>query len=450
MTPTRDLLALRVTSLWHFFRAQGFVYWTMCCYLLIEYVRPQSLFRPLNSVPVGQIVLGAALLAHLGSGRWFAMKGLGSWLLLLFTAVILLSSLTAYDPSIAVGQWRDWFSWVVIYFLIISVVNTEQRFLFFTLLWMLFHLYMAQGGARQFALRGFRFANWGVTGAPGWFSNSGEFGIAMCMFLAVAWHYYLAARPYLTKWRKVVVLVMPMTAILSIVGSSSRGALLGLGALGLWSLLRAKHRVRTALGVAVLASAVWLLVPQEFKARFGTAGEDNTSLSRKTYWKNGLDMARGHPLLGVGYANWQVYYTSHYAVPGQMFVDPQRRVQVSHNIFIQCMAELGYVGLGVFVLLILATLRINYQTRRRARAGHGPPNELVTHLAYALDGAMISYVVCGFFVTVLYYPFFWVNLAFTVALGAIARRDTRSRVAGPALLARVSNRLRSVGVPPSP
>jgi len=431
VTRTRDLLALRVTSLWRLFRAQGFVYWAMCCYLLVEYVRPQQLISSLNFVPVGQIVLGAAVLAHVGSGRWFAMKGLGSWLLLAFTAVILLSSLTAYNPSIAVGALRVWLSWVVIYFLIITVVNTEQRLLFFTLLWLLFHFYMAQGGAKQFALRGFTFIREGALGAPGWFRNSGEFGIAMCMFLAIAWHYYLAARPYLTKWRKAAVLLMPLTAIVSIVGSSSRGAVLGLGAVGVWSLLQTKHRVRSAVGLAALITVVWLIVPPEFKARFSAAGRDPDSINRLTYWKNGLDMARGHPLLGVGYENWQAYYTSHYVVPGQLFVDTRGVVQVPHNIFIECVAELGYVGLSVFVLLILATLRINAQTRKHARAGPAPPNDLLIHLAYAFDTAMISYLVCGFFVTVLYYPFFWINLAFTVALGAIAQRTRGRRVAAP-------------------
>ena len=91
------------------------------------------------------------------------------------------------------------------------------------------------------------------------------------------------------------------------------------------------------------------------------------------------------------------------------------------------MANLGYVGLGAFALLILGTLWINYQTRKIARAGRAPPNSFVVQLAYGLDAAMVSFLVGGYFVTVLYYPFFWINLAFTVALSAIVRRDVRRR-----------------------
>lgn len=430
MIPTRHILGLRLRSLWSFLVAQDLAYWATCCYLFVEYVRPQQIVRPLSYVPVGRIVLGAALLAQVGSRRPFAIKGLGSWLLLAFTAVILVSSLTAYRSDVAIGKWWLWFSWVIIYFLIVNVVNTEQRLAFFTLLWLLFHYYMSQGGVKQFALRGFTFAEWGVVGAPGWFNNSGEFGIAMCMFLAVAWHYYLGARAHLATWRKVIVLGMPVTAIVAIIGSSSRGAVLGLAAVGAWSVLRGKHRLRTALGVVVLAAGVWLLLPQEQKTRFSTAGEDYTSRTRKTYWRNGLDMVREHPVLGVGYGNWLTYYRDHYLDVRATSGDPQRAIALPHNVFIECMAELGYVGLSAFVLLIAATFLINYRTRNLARARASPPHAFAIQMAYGLDGALVGYLVSGFFVTVLYYPFFWMNLAFTTALNVIARRNHGEHTAG--------------------
>ena len=37
-------------------------------------------------------------------------------------------------------------------------------------------------------------------------------------------------------------------------------------------------------------------------------------------------------------------------------------------------------------------------------------------MSHGLDSALVAYLVAGFFVTVLYYPFFWINLAFTVSL----------------------------------
>lgn len=411
--------------------SQEIAFWAMCLYLVVEYVRPQQLFPALFGMPLGQITLGLALVAKLSSGRGFDFRSPATWLFLTLTAIIVASSIAGYDPDASFFEIKEvWLGWVVIYLLIVSVVNTEQRFVFFIVLWMLCHYYMSQGGARQFAGRGFRFATWGITGQPGWFGNSGEFGIAMCMFAAVSWHFFAASRNYLTLWRKVFVLGMPITAVLGVIGSSSRGAVLGLGGIGFWAVLRSKHRTRTILSVIAVSVVVWMVVPPEQKSRFDAAGEDRTSTLRIIYWKAGLDMGRNHPLLGIGYGNWIKYYGRFYS---QM---SDGVVQVPHNIFIQAIAELGYSGLVVFVALIAASLVISRHTREIARSGPAPPSDFLIQMTYGLDGALISYVVAGFFVTVLYYPFFWVTLALTVALNGIARQRMSDLVKAPVVLHR--------------
>lgn len=438
-----DLLALRVADIWRSFRDENVAFKAMCLYLVVEYVRPQQMVPGLSVVPLGQITLGLALAALFMSGRMLQLKGVGTGFFLLFTAIILASSLTAFDSSASFTEFRQvWLGWVIIYLLIINVVNTEKRFILFLMLWLLCHYYMSQGGFKQFAGRGFRFASWGITGQPGWFGNSGEFGIAMCMLTAVSWHYYLATRQYLTRWRKVFVAGMPFTAIFGVIGCSSRGAVLGVIGIGAYEMLRSKHRVRSTLGALTFAGAVWLILPPEQKARFSSAGEDETSTLRIAYWKAGLDMARNHPALGIGYGNWIGYYRRFYAAESS-----GGKVQVSHNIFIQCMAELGYIGLLVLVTLIVCTLLINHQTRKLGRAGHDPPNSFILHMSYGLDGAMISYIIAGFFVTVLYYPFFWVNLALTVALNAIARQTATGTAGTVGRAGRGSIRRRTGALP---
>jgi hypothetical protein len=37
-------------------------------------------------------------------------------------------------------------------------------------------------------------------------------------------------------------------------------------------------------------------------------------------------------------------------------------------------------------------------------------------MAYGLDGALVGFITSGFFISVLYYPFFWINFAMTAAL----------------------------------
>jgi len=168
-----------------------------------------------------------------------------------------------------------------------------------------------------------------------------------------------------------------------------------------------RHRIRGLIYAGVVALAVFTIVPQESRDRFNTAGEDDTSTQRTVRWAQGIEMAKARPILGVGYDNWTVYHVDHF---------PRGRGSLlSHNIFVQVGATLGYTGLLAFLFMIAAKFRVNWQTRRLARKTPGD-NRFIYAMAFGLDGAMVGYLASGFFITVFYYPYFWINLAMTIAL----------------------------------
>ena len=72
------------------------------------------------------------------------------------------------------------------------------------------------------------------------------------------------------------------------------------------------------------------------------------------------------------------------------------------------------VGLAAFVALAAATFWVNRKTRKVAWTL--PDGHFLHDAAHGLDGALVGFLVSGTFVTVLYYPFFWINLALTAAL----------------------------------
>jgi O-antigen ligase len=94
---------------------------------------------------------------------------------------------------------------------------------------------------------------------------------------------------------------------------------------------------------------------------------------------------------------------------------------LSHNIFIEAASELGLTGFAAFLALIGCTVALNYRTRRIVRK-YPRKGYFLSEMANGLDGALIGFLVSGFFVTVLYYPFFWINFAMTVALNNAAMR----------------------------
>ena len=90
--------------------------------------------------------------------------------------------------------------------------------------------------------------------------------------------------------------------------------------------------------------------------------------------------------------------------------------------------------------MILYTFINNSRTRnlvlQRDREKKEVNSRFLYYMAHGLDGALVGYLASGFFVTVLYYPYFWINLAMTVSLNAIARKKIegkdRARVESPA------------------
>jgi O-antigen ligase len=209
------------------------------------------------------------------------------------------------------------------------------------------------------------------------------------------------------------------TAVTGIIASSSRGALIGLAAVTVWLLLKSRKRVKALLVTIAFAGLVYAIIPEAQKTRFQTMGDDKTSVTRTTYWKHGLEIMRDHPILGIGYANWPEYHTITYGVRA-----------LPHNIFIEAGAELGYTGLLGFMALLACTFLINRRTREEAKR-RGESGRFIFLMAHGLDGAMIGFVASGFFVTVLYYPFFWINLALTVALQNALRSSASASVPAP-------------------
>jgi putative inorganic carbon (HCO3(-)) transporter len=405
------LYRLEPGRMWTFFRKQPASFWFVCLYIFFEYVRPQAIYAPLKGMPLASIsvlLCGAALLLE---GRRPHRPTFVDGLLVFFTLVILASSAVGFLPADSFAEFLPlYFGWIIAYVLITTTVDNDRKFVIFMVLYFLWSFKMSQHGTRSFVERGFSFASYGVTCAPQFFNNSGECGIQMAMFFASALYFFLGVKAFLSRRIKWIVALLPVTAALTIMGSSSRGAQMALAAILLWMVLRSKRPFRALVMTAVAAVALYSVLPEEQKDRFRTMGTDDTSMTRRQYWADGIEIMNDNPVLGIGFGNWMEYYLSTYNAEGQL----------PHNIFVEAGAELGYTGLAGFVMLIIGTSVMNYRTRKMA--SRMPRGSFFWHMAHGLDGALIGFLVGGFFVTVLYYPFFWMNLSMTAALYNVTRR----------------------------
>ena len=56
------LYTLNPRALWSQFRKEHFAFWMICLYLIMEYVRPQSIYPGLDFLPWDKVFLGLACL----------------------------------------------------------------------------------------------------------------------------------------------------------------------------------------------------------------------------------------------------------------------------------------------------------------------------------------------------------------------------------------------------
>lgn len=411
----RGLYRLQVKEIWNFVLRQPASFWAIAGYLFIEYVRPQAIYSAIYAWPLAEVMLMISVIALVVEGKITRQFNVADGGLMLFGAVVFLSASLAWDPGQAFGNLKVVLSWFIVYYLVTNLVDTEGRFLVFMLSFLLYSLKMSQHATRSWAGVGFGFRKWGVTGAPGWFQNSGEFAVQMAIFIPLAVFFILGLRKYWKPWKTWLMWVLPATGILGVIASSSRGGQLGVAAVVLVMAAKSRKKVKAVSAVIVVALAAYAFMPEAQIERWETAGEDGTSQARITYWENGLEIMNDRPVFGVGHDNWLPYYRRYY--------DPEAG-QVPHSIYIEAGTELGYLGLFAFLLLAGLTFLLNYRTRRMALRCRGDPSFL-HYISHGLDVALVGFMVSGAFVTVLWYPFFWINLAMTSALYNVTRKKYR-------------------------
>jgi len=396
-----DLYSLELKVWWAYFKSESLAFKMICLYLFVEYVRPQSIITWLDFLPWAKLfLLGSLIGVFMEKDRKWVSSPINKWMILFFLSV-LWSTLNAHYPEFSYKNLANFYTWLVIYFLIINIVTTPQRLLFFLAIFCIASFKLSFSLAITWAKRGFSFASWGLSGPPGFFQNSGELAIQMVVFWPIGLAIALSLKPYVPVWKYRVLMLMPITASMVILGASSRGGQLAMVVQFFLRFFKQIFKVKVLVGIIVVVAAGWHFLPEEQKMRFAESGSDKTSQQRLLYWENGYQMMNDFPLTGVGYFNFRHYYEDYYSE--DMLYSS---AQLPHNIFVQVGADLGYIGLFIYLMLILSALFA------LTKIGKDTVPSIFGELSIAFKISLIGFVVAGQFVSVVYYPFMWVQLAF--------------------------------------
>ncbi|MBL8286382.1 MAG: putative O-glycosylation ligase, exosortase A system-associated [Rubrivivax sp.] len=278
---------------------------------------------------------------------------------------------------------------------------------------------LATGGAHRV---------WGPAGSMVEDNNS----LAVALIMVVPFLYYLYQVTERRLLRVGLVFAM-ITVCLGVLGSQSRGALLGIVAMATLLGLKSRYPLRISLGIALLLAIGFMFMPDSWTERMNTMKEykaDESAMSRLYTWHTLWNLALDRPFVGGGFRSDFAAIFQKYAPTGPEYEVFQGMYWVAHSIYFQVLGEHGFVAFGLFVAIGLLTWR---RAGQLAVATRGDPEfgAWVPKLMPMVQAALIGYAIGGAFLSLAYFDLPYYLVALVLIVEAMLR-ESRLRGTVPA------------------
>ncbi len=320
---------------------------------------------------------------------------------MLFVVWMLTTTFYSIRPDMAWVQWDK--VWRIQLMIAVTIMLTTSRMRIHVLVWTIcvsLGFYSFKGGIWVLMTGGVH----QVYGPPNTFiGGNNELGLALIMIVPLLWYLILQTKRLWARWGLYAALAFTLIAI---VGTHSRGALVGLAAMGLMFFLKARRKF-----VPLIASAIFIvllpnIMPEHWFERMHTIEtyqEDKSATERIRAWKNAIALA-GDRFMGGGY-DALIYYGGRDA----------------HSIYFEVLGEHGYPGLALFLLLGWLTWRKCAAIKRLSRRNR--ERRWAFDLAAMLQVSLIGYASAGAFLGLAYFDLYYVLIAATIATHCLLRSE---------------------------
>jgi O-antigen ligase len=196
------------------------------------------------------------------------------------------------------------------------------------------------------------------------------------------------------------------------------------GGLLVWKLSR-QHRVRTVLITLLVLMVFLVAMPGGYQERLATilhpeTDQTTSAQERQKVLKNAAEVAARRFIVGVGMGNFLFYSI---------------RDAKAHNSYLEILAELGIVGLVAYLIVMLRPLRSLRRIEAASAHDSAWPQRRESRefycLSVGLQGAILSYMVCSFFLSLEYFWHVYYPVACAIALRQIHAVEANVPMAAP-------------------
>jgi probable O-glycosylation ligase (exosortase A-associated) len=345
-------------------------------------------YGPAYSFPFAALVGGVALVAMFTKSEPKKLPITPvTVVLLIFMAWMSFTTLFAYEPLRAGGEWNRVMKTLFFVLVSMAALNTEKDVKQFA--WVValsLGFYGLKGGL-------FTVMTGGTSRVVGpsdtYITDNNDLALALLATVPLIWYLALQAKQ---KWLRLGLGGLALLTVASVLGSYSRGALLGGGAMLFMLWLKSGNKVRTGLMVLMVIPLVYSVMPEQWFGRMETINDfkaDDSALGRINSWHFATNMAL-HNLTGGGYLTFTPKAFALYAP------DPTN-IHAPHSIYFQVLGEHGFIGLALFLSFLVLAWRAGSRVIRFCKdqaelkwAGDLAAMCQVSLVGYAVGGAFLS------------------------------------------------------------
>jgi probable O-glycosylation ligase (exosortase A-associated) len=328
----------------------------------------------------------------------------------LFIAWMFVTTLFALNPE---GAWMEWNKvWKIEVMTFATMLVTKSLKRIETLIWIIVLSigYFGVKGGIFTMLTGGGYKVWGPESS--FIGGNNEIGLALIMTIPLMRYLQMNSGRVWVKlgfWA-----ALPLCAA-SILGTQSRGALIGIVAMGIFLVLKGKNRI--PFGLVSLAGAVVLyeFMPDSWHERMATIKtyeKDGSAMGRINAWGFAVNVAKDR-LVGGGFETFRGYLFDIYAPNPNDFHD-------AHSIYFEVLGEHGFIGLGLFLALAFFTWRSASALIDTSQ--NYPELRKIKDLMRMIQVSLVGYLVSGAFLGLAYFDFYYHLVAVVVMSGQVVKK----------------------------
>lgn len=341
------------------------------------------------SLPWAQVYAGTTILGMLSTGERMLSDSIKRYFpVLLYLSWMGVTTIFAIEQADAMHRWVEVMKVHVMCLVTLSLLTDWERVK--QLVWVVvcsIGFFGLKGGIFTIA-NGGDFLVWGPPESA--IQDNNHLAVGLVVTLPMMYWLFTQARK---KWLRALIVFSALMTVVSIFGSHSRSAFLGIAAISVFLLLKSQHKFAVGAIGLIIAAALASFMPAEYWGRMETIKtyqDDASAMGRINVWHTAVNIANDR-MTGAGFDYYGPRTFNRYAP------NPED-IHASHSIYFQAIGEHGWIGFAMFVFI---WLYVWSQCRRVIQQADRTEDGIaMALLARMIQVSLVGFAVGGAFVNI--------------------------------------------------